>query len=101
MQLLMRRPEISNFISVSPPADRYDFTFLAPCPSDGLILQGTSDKVVPEADVTKLVNRLSNQKGIAITYKTIKGAGHFFEKEMDQLVTHVGNYLDRRPKLIK
>ena len=31
MQLLMRRPEIKGFISVSPPADKYDFTFLAPC----------------------------------------------------------------------
>ncbi len=32
MQLLMRRPEITGFISVSPPANMYDFSFLAPCP---------------------------------------------------------------------
>ena len=32
MQLLMRRPEISGFVSVAPPANFYDFTFLAPCP---------------------------------------------------------------------
>ncbi|MGH8429396.1 MAG: alpha/beta hydrolase, partial [Solimonas sp.] len=32
MQLLMRRPEISGFISVAPPANIYDFGFLAPCP---------------------------------------------------------------------
>src|SRR3546814_133758 len=32
MQLLMRRPEIRGFISVAPPANMYDFTFLAPCP---------------------------------------------------------------------
>ncbi|HEY8351277.1 MAG TPA: alpha/beta hydrolase, partial [Sphingomonadales bacterium] len=31
MQLLMRRPEIEGFIAVSPPANMYDFTFLAPC----------------------------------------------------------------------
>ena len=36
MQLLMRRPEITGFISVSPPANMYDFSFLAPCPSSGL-----------------------------------------------------------------
>ena len=30
MQLLMRRPEISGFISISPPANMYDFSFLAP-----------------------------------------------------------------------
>src|ERR1700756_4409857 len=32
MQLLMRRPEIDCFISVAPPANSYDFGFLAPCP---------------------------------------------------------------------
>ena len=36
MQLLMRRPEITGFISVSPPANMYDFSFLAPCPSPGV-----------------------------------------------------------------
>jgi alpha/beta superfamily hydrolase len=36
MQLLMRRPEITGFISVSPPANMYDFSFLAPCPASGL-----------------------------------------------------------------
>ena len=30
MQLLMRRPEIEGFVAVSPPANMYDFNFLAP-----------------------------------------------------------------------
>ena len=36
MQLLMRRPETDGFISVSPPTNMYDFSFLAPCPASGL-----------------------------------------------------------------
>ena len=32
MQVLMRRPEIDGFISVAPPANMFDFSFLAPCP---------------------------------------------------------------------
>ena len=55
MQLLMRRPEIDGFISVAPPANSYDFAFLAPCPSSGLIVHGDKDEVVPNADVQKLV----------------------------------------------
>jgi alpha/beta superfamily hydrolase len=43
----MRRPEITGFISVSPPANMYDFSFLAPCPSSGLIINGTADRVAP------------------------------------------------------
>src|ERR1700751_5228555 len=51
MQLLMRRPEIAGFVSVSPPANMYDFGFLAPCPSSGLVLQGDSDDIVPQESV--------------------------------------------------
>src|SRR6201987_522495 len=45
MQLLMRRPETDGFISVSPPTNTYDFSFLAPCPASGLILHGSADTI--------------------------------------------------------
>lgn len=96
MQLLMRRPEIAGFISVAPPANMYDFSFLAPCPSSGLILHGTADQIVPEADVNKLSERLANQKGIRIDHVKIEGANHFFENNQDELGNAVGNYLDTR-----
>ena len=94
MQLLMRRPEISGFISVAPPANIYDFSFLAPCPSSGLILQGNKDDLVPEPSVAKLVEKLSQQRGIVIDYRIIDGANHFFHERMDLLNGHVDNYLD-------
>ncbi|GAB6054077.1 alpha/beta hydrolase [Magnetospira thiophila] len=78
MQLMMRRPEISGFVSISPPADQYDFTFLAPCPSSGLIIQGDQDQVVNKAAVDKLTDKLSSQKNIVIDYRTIEGADHFY-----------------------
>ena len=49
MQLMMRRPEITGFISLSPPAATHDFTFLAPCPASGLIIQGAENETVPQA----------------------------------------------------
>ena len=36
MQLIMRRPEVNRFITISPQPNVYDFTFLAPCPISGL-----------------------------------------------------------------
>lgn len=93
MQLLMRRPEISGFVSVSPPANMFDFAFLAPCPSSGLILHGAADELVPEADVAKLAARLSNQRDIRIDYRTIPGAGHFYDQETDKLAAIVKSYL--------
>jgi alpha/beta superfamily hydrolase len=96
MQLLMRRPEISGFISVAPPANMYDFAFLAPCPSSGLILHGRSDQVVPENDVAKLYERLAAQRGLDIRYKEIEGANHFFDNRIEEMTEEVGGYLDMR-----
>ena len=95
MQVLMRRPEIHGFVVVSPPANHFDFTFLAPCPSSGLIVQGNKDDVVPEANVAKLALRLQNQRHIEVDYRIIKGANHFFEDKLDVLTSMVSGYLQK------
>ena len=94
MQLLMRRPEISGFISIAPPANLFDFSFLAPCPSSGLIVHGTVDEVVPSESVQKLVDKLSHQRDITVKYKSIPGANHFFTNKIEQMGNSVGAYLD-------
>jgi hypothetical protein len=99
MQLLMRRPEIEGFISIAPPANLYDFSFLAPCPSSGMIVHGDKDAVVPHKDVTGLVDKLKTQKGIVIEQKVIQGANHFFDGKVDVLMQAVGVYLDKRLKI--
>jgi len=96
MQLLMRRPEVRGFISVAPPANMYDFTFLAPCPASGIVVQGVNDEVVSAASVQKLVDKLRTQKGITVHHDEIRNANHFFEHELDQLMMSVDNYLDMR-----
>ena len=96
MQLLMRRPEIKGFISIAPPANMYDFTFLAPCPSSGIIVDGENDEVVTGASVQKLVDKLKTQRHITIDHATIPGANHFFQHEMGELMGVVDGYLDRR-----
>jgi hypothetical protein len=93
MQLLMRRPEIRGFISVALPANMYDFSFLAPCPSSGLMVHGGKDTVVPTDSVSKLVQKLSQQRGIKIDLEVVPEADHFFTGCLDQLVAVVGGYL--------
>lgn len=96
MQLLMRRPEIEGFISVAPLANVYDFSFLAPCPSSGLIVHGNKDAVVPVPAVEGLVDKLKTQKGIAITHEIVDGANHFFEGKVPLLMNVCGDYIDSR-----
>ena len=96
MQLLMRRPEIHGFISIAPPANLYDFSFLAPCPASGIIVHGEKDEIVSTASVAKLTEKMRTQKSITVDYEEIPGANHFFENEMPELVERVEAYLDTR-----
>jgi alpha/beta superfamily hydrolase len=84
---------------VSPPANTYDFSFLAPCPSSGLILQGDQDTLVPMESVQKLVHKLSHQRDIKIDFRKIPGADHTFAEGTEALAGHVDAYIaaHRRP----
>jgi alpha/beta superfamily hydrolase len=100
MQLLMRRPEMGGFVSISAPASHYDFGFLAPCPCNGLILHGSADELVPESSVKKLVDKLNTQRGITIDYRVMQGAGHVFtpeetERVVDMAEDHVNSRMNR------
>jgi alpha/beta superfamily hydrolase len=78
---------------VAPPANTYDFTFLAPCPSSGLILQGDQDTLVPPESVQKLVHKLSHQRDIKIDFRKIPGADHFFIDSAEVVAGHVDGYI--------
>lgn len=96
MQLLMRRPEIVGFISVSASANLFDFTFLAPCPSSGVVLHGEVDKVCPPEDTKTMVDRTRTQKGRKVEFQVIPGADHFFETHMDEMIGAADAYLMKR-----
>ena len=80
MQLLMRRPEINRFIAISPQPNVYDFSFLSPCPTSGLMIYGKKDELVPSEYIIDLEKRLSEQKGIKVEFQSILDANHFFTK---------------------
>ncbi|MFY9590091.1 alpha/beta hydrolase [Rickettsia endosymbiont of Halotydeus destructor] len=94
MQLVMRRPEINYFIAISPPVNKYDFSFLSPCPIPGFILQGDNDSIVSVDEVRKLANKLSKQQShIKVDYKIITGADHFFRYKTDEFTAAMNKYL--------
>ena len=96
MQLLMRRPEISGFVAVCPPADICDFSFLAPCPVSGLIINGTEDRICPPEPVEKLVEKLNSQRGISISHKLIENCDHGFVGHLNTIKRSISDYLDIR-----
>jgi alpha/beta superfamily hydrolase len=95
MQLLMRRPEIKGFISVAPPTNTQDFTFLAPCPTLGLILHGSRDDVVTEDSIVDFIGKIQLQKGIKLDYRKVQGANHFFHNHEQEMIAHMHDHLDK------
>jgi len=99
MQLLMRRPEINRFIAISPQPNVYDFSFLSPCPTSGLMIYGKNDELVPLEHITALDKRLSAQKGIKVDFQSINDANHFFTKTEDELVKSLDKYIKKESAL--
>jgi alpha/beta superfamily hydrolase len=95
MQLLMRRPEINGFVSVSPPANMRDFSFLAPCPSPGLIVHGDKDNISSFDSTKILVEKLQKQKKVDIQFKSIKGADHFYENFAKEFDSSIKDYIEQ------
>ncbi len=94
MQLLMRRPEIAGFISMSLPTNTYDFAFLAPCPASGLVTYGSDDPIVPADDVDRVIEKIRVQKGKIISTHRIEGADHFYSDHLEETMDAIDDYLD-------
>jgi len=99
MQLLMRRPEVNRFIAISPQPNVYDFSFLSPCPTSGLIVYGKNDELVPLEHINSLNRRLSTQKGIKVDFKGIEEANHFFSKKEKNLSLAIDKYIKKESAL--
>ena len=96
MQLMMRRPEIKGFLSLSAPTTIRDFSFLAPCPSSGLFVHGSDNENVPYDSLAKVLEKISIQRGAIIKDEIIQGADHFFNDHHEEMINTVKNYLDTR-----
>ncbi len=94
LQLIMRRPEVTDFIAIAPPVNKYDFSFLYPCPIPGIIIQGNQDSVVVEEDVEKFVYKISRQKNTKIEYSIIEGGDHFFRDKIHELNVALKEYIN-------
>ena len=100
MQLIMRRPEVNKFISISPQPNVYDFTFLAPCPISGLVLYGKNDELVQIDSILNLKKRLSTQKNIDVKFSPISNANHFYKGKEKDLALSIDQYIKDKVTVI-
>tara|TARA_B100001094_G_C18068491_1_gene738723 strand:+ start:250 stop:906 length:657 start_codon:yes stop_codon:yes gene_type:complete len=100
MQLIMRRPEVNNFIAISPQPNVYDFSFLAPCPTSGQVIYSDTDELVTLESVMELDRRIKSQKGVEVVFSKIKNANHFFKNKEDKLAEEMSKYIKDKTALI-
>ena len=72
---------IRRLISIGTPVDKYDFSFLEQCRKPILFVQGDRDEF---GDVERLRALVAEIKG-PVKLHIIKGAGHFFDDQLDEL----------------
>ena len=72
---------VRRLISIGTPVDKYDFNFLGQCRKPILFVQGDRDEF---GDVERLRDLVAEIKG-PVELRIIKGAGHFFDDQLDEL----------------
>lgn len=72
---------VVRLISIGTPVDKYDFTFLEACRKPILFVQGEHDEYGNVERLRELVARIKAPTEL----KIIKGAGHFFDDQLDEL----------------
>jgi uncharacterized protein len=94
MELSMRRPEVSHFITVSPPIKKYDFSAFVRFPLAGIIVQGDSDSVTDEKEVKNFFDPMLERSDAKVEYVSVTGGDHFLRGKIHELEKAVSNYAE-------
>lgn len=94
LQCAMRRPEVSNFITINSQFYSSDFNMLTPCPN-GLMIQSTNDRLYDYNESKDFANHLIKQKGCSIVHQSLED-NHYLtnsQKDASEIITnYIKNY---------
>ena len=83
LEVAIHDPRVSFLIGIGTPLDKYDFSFLAECRKPLLLVHGENDEFGDVEQLRRLVAEL--EINVPVRLVVIPGAGHFFEKHLDEL----------------
>ncbi len=83
LQAMMRRPEVSGFVLVSPDTTISDFQFLSPRPNRGLLLKGANEGDAAKAFGPHLTHVLKKQPEIDLETIYVKNADATYSTPAD------------------
>ena len=97
LQAMMRRPEVSGFVLVSPDPAVADFAFLSPRPNRGLLLQGALEEESSKAFAAHLTQVLKKQAQIDLETIRVKNSDAAYSQPADlrQMYNDLKAYVGR------
>ena len=81
LEVGMTDSRVAQMIGIGAPVDKYDFSFLTLCHKPVLFVHGEYDEY---GKLERLRELISQIKG-PVKLEVIKGAGHFFDDQLDEL----------------
>ena len=89
LEVGMADERVTRLISIGTPVDKYDFAFLDQCRKPILFVQGDRDEFGSVERLRKLVAKMK----APLELKVIKGAGHFFDDQLDELKSVITDWV--------
>jgi len=83
LEVGMTDDRVLQMISIGTPVDKYDFSFIESFRKPILFVQGDHDEYGSVDRLRELVARVGSNA--AVELRVIKGAGHFFDNQLDEL----------------
>jgi len=93
LEVGVKDDRVARLISIGTPVDNYDFSFLEPCRKPFLFVHGEHDEY---GDATHLSELAANIKA-PVKLEIIKGAGHFFDDQLDELKRVIIEWMSEPP----
>jgi alpha/beta superfamily hydrolase len=84
---------VARLISIGTPVGKYDFSFLERCRKPILFVHGEHDEYGNVDRLRELVARIKAPTKL----KIIKGAGHFFDDQLDELKRVITEWMSEPP----
>ena len=85
---------VVRMISIGTPVDKYDFSFLAGCRKPVLFVHGENDEYGNLDRLRELVAKINAPVELSV----IKGAGHFFDDQLDELKRVITKWVQKQTR---
>jgi len=93
LEVGMTDDRVMRMISIGTPVDKYDFDFLEGCRKPILFVQGDRDEFGNIDRLRDLVAKIKPHAPVEL--RAIKGAGHFFDDQLDELKAAINEWVLR------